>query len=59
MPKISQNCTNLTFVFVGPQKSYAPKFTSTNSKKLTENVFESIIFTHFLKYEFEEKKSMS
>ena len=59
MPKISQDCAYLTFLFVGVQKCYAPKFTSTNSKKLTENVFESIIFTHFLKYEFEEKKSMS
>ena len=59
MPKINQNCTNLTFVFVGPQKSYPPKFTSTNSKKLTENVFEFIIFIDLLKSEFEEKKSIS
>ena len=59
MPKISQNCTNLTFVFVGPQKSYAPKFTSTNSKKLTENVFKLIIFTDCLQFEFKGKKPIS
>ena len=59
MPKISQNCASLTFLFVGPQKCYAPKITSTNSKKLTENVFEFIIFTDCLKFEIEEKKSMS
>ena len=44
---------------VGPQKCYAPKITSTNSKKLTENVFEFVIFTDCLKLEIEEKKSMS
>ena len=59
MPKISQNCAYLTFLFVGVQKCYAPKFTSTNSKKLTENVFEFIFFTDCLQYESEEKKSMS
>ena len=59
MPKISQNCTYLTFLFVGVQKCYAPKFTSTNCKKLTENVFEFILYTGCLQYEFEEKKSMS
>ena len=55
MPKISQNCTYLTFLFVGVQKCYAPKFTSTNSKKLTENVFKLIILTDCLKIEFKEK----
>ena len=55
MPKISQNCIYLTFLFVGPQKCYAPKFTSTNSKKLTENVFELIFLTDCLKLEAEEK----
>ena len=56
MPKISQNCTYLTFLFVGVQKCYAPKFTSTNSKKLTENVFEIIMCIDCLKFELEEKK---
>ena len=59
MPKISQNCTYLTFLFVGVQKCYAPKFTSTNSKKLTENVFEIIICIDCLKFEIKEKKSQS
>ena len=59
MPKISQNCTYLTFLFVGVQKCYAPKFTSTNSMKLIENVFEIIICIGLLKFEIEEKKSLS
>ena len=59
MPKISQNCAYLTFLFAGVQKCHAPKFTSTNSKKLTENVFEIIICIDCLKFEIEEKKSMS
>ena len=59
MHKISQNCTYLTFLFVGVQKCYAPKFTSTNSKKLPEQVFEIIICIDCLKFEIEEKKSMS
>ena len=58
MPKISQNCAYLTFLFLGLQKYFAPKFTSTNSKKLTENVFEFIIFTDWLKFEIEGKKSI-
>ena len=59
MPKISQNCAPLTFLFVGPQKCYAPKFSSKNSKKLIENVFEIITYIDFLKIEIEEKKSLS
>ena len=43
MPKISQNCAYLTFLFVGVQKCYAPKFSSRNNKKLIENVFEIIL----------------
>ena len=58
MPKISQNCTSLTFLFVGPQKCYVPKITSSNSKKLTENVFEFIISTDCLKFEIKEKKNL-
>ena len=41
------------------QKSTAPKITSTISEKLIENVFEIIICTDCLKFEIEEKKSMS
>ena len=59
MHENSQNCAYLTFLFVGVQKCFAPKFTSTNSKKLTENVFEFIILTDCLQFEFEEKKSLS
>ena len=59
MPKIGQNYAYLTFLFDGVQKCYAPKFSSTNSKKLTENVFELIICIDYLEFEIEEKKSMS
>ena len=59
MPKISQNCAPLTFLFVVPQKCYAPKFSSKNSKKLIENVFEITTFIDFLIIEIEEKKSLS
>ena len=49
----------LVKLFVGVQKCYAPKFTSKNGKKLIENVFEIIIIIGCLKFEFEEKKSLS
>ena len=59
MPKISQNCAYLTFLFVGVQKCYAPKFSSTKSKKLTEQVYEINICIESMKIEIQEKKSMS
>ena len=50
MPEISQNYAYTTFLFVRVQKCYAPKFTSKNSKKLIENVFEFIICIDCLKF---------
>ena len=46
----------VTFLYVGVQLCYAPKFSCTISKKLTENVFEIIICVDLSLFEIEEKK---